>query len=89
MYVLKGLCHGCLLHYDNVANYRIYSNKRRSRLSPWEREGLGRCIVSRAPMFIWRVLKSVNTVQLPQDFVHDCRIDLILISSGHLLCTSV
>ena len=30
---LKGLCRGCLPHYDDVAKYRIYSNKRRTRLS--------------------------------------------------------
>ena len=23
---LKGLCNGWLFHYDNFANYRIYSN---------------------------------------------------------------
>ena len=31
---LKGMCHGCLLHYVNVANYRIYLNKRRPDLAP-------------------------------------------------------
>ena len=28
------MCHGCLLHYVNVANYRIYLNKRRPDLAP-------------------------------------------------------
>ena len=27
---LRGLCHGCLPHFVNITNYRIYSIKRRS-----------------------------------------------------------
>ena len=47
---LKELCYGCLLHYDNVANYHIHSNKSRLRLSPWESEGLG-TLVARQCLF--------------------------------------